>query len=84
MVHAHGTDAPEVPPNIARQWPAEGRLVFPGIAVKREGRIEPFLHVHPTLSSDAVCWTGVAVEDYSIPAWSYRDTSTSRTSSTYC
>jgi AraC family transcriptional regulator len=34
----------------------------------REGRVEPFLHFHPVLSSSSVRWAGVAVEDYSIPA----------------
>jgi AraC family transcriptional regulator len=37
------------------------------VEVKREGRIEPFLHAHPTLSSSSVRWAGLAVEDYSIP-----------------
>jgi AraC family transcriptional regulator len=36
--------------------------------VKREGRIEPFLHAHPALSSVEARWTGVAVEDYATPA----------------
>jgi AraC family transcriptional regulator len=36
--------------------------------VKREGRAEPLLDCHPALSSAAVSWTGIAVEDYSIPA----------------
>src|SRR6516165_9864530 len=39
-----------------------------GVEVVREGRVEPFLHAHPTLSSSSVRWKGVAVEDYSIPA----------------
>ena len=68
MVKAHGTGVPQTPANVARRRSTDGRLILPGIAVKREGRIEPFLRAHPTLSSDAVCWTGVAVEDYSIPA----------------
>jgi len=36
--------------------------------VMRGGRVEPFLHFHPALSSSSVRWAGVAVEDYSIPA----------------
>jgi AraC family transcriptional regulator len=36
--------------------------------VRREGRVEPFLHAHPTLSSAAVGWAGLAVEAYSSPA----------------
>jgi AraC family transcriptional regulator len=34
----------------------------------RKGRVEPFLHAHPSLSSSSARWAGVAVEDYSIPA----------------
>ena len=34
----------------------------------REGRVEPFLHAHPTLSSTNVRWSGFALEDYSVPA----------------
>ena len=43
-------------------------FILPGVEVVREGRVEPFLHFHPTLSSAAVRWSGLAVEDYSIPA----------------
>ena len=39
-----------------------------GVEVVREGRVEPFLHAHPTLSSSSVRWGGLAVEDYSVPA----------------
>ena len=42
--------------------------VLSGVEVVREGRVEPFLHTHPTLSSSSVRWAGFAVEDYSIPA----------------
>jgi AraC family transcriptional regulator len=41
--------------------------VLSGVEVAREGRIEPFLNAHPTLSSSSVRWAGLAVEDYSIP-----------------
>ena len=41
--------------------------VLSGVEVVREGRVEPFLHVHPTLSSSSVRWAGLAVEDYSTP-----------------
>jgi len=44
------------------------RPVIPGVEVKREGRVEPFLRVQPVRSSAEVCWGGIAVEDYSIPA----------------
>ena len=36
-----------------------------GIEVLREGRIEPFVHGRPTLSSADVGWSGLALEDYS-------------------
>jgi AraC family transcriptional regulator len=42
--------------------------ILSGVEVVREGRVEPFLHAHPTLSSSSVRWAGLAVEDYSIPA----------------
>src|SRR5262252_3532594 len=67
MVLEHSTDALEVLPGTARWRSTDGRLILPGIAVKREGKLEPFLHAHPTLSSGPVGWSGVAVEDYSIP-----------------
>jgi AraC family transcriptional regulator len=44
------------------------RPILSGVEVMREGRIEPFLHAHPTLSSSSVRWAGLAVEDYSVPA----------------
>jgi AraC family transcriptional regulator len=55
-----------------RQLPPKARdrrsFVVPGVEVMREGRIEPFLRFHPTLSSAAVCWSGLAVEHYLTPA----------------
>jgi AraC family transcriptional regulator len=42
--------------------------ILSGVEVVREGRVEPFLHAHPTLSSSSVRWPGLAVEDHSIPA----------------
>src|SRR5262245_34822873 len=46
------------------QWPA----VVPGVEVIRKGRIEPFLAARPALTSTAIRWGGLAVEDYRIPA----------------
>lgn len=40
----------------------------PGVSVRREGQIEPLLHAHPTLSSAAAQWSGVALEDHVVPA----------------
>ena len=42
--------------------------ILSGVEVIREGRVEPFLHAHPTLSSSSVRWAGLALEDYSVPA----------------
>lgn len=42
--------------------------VISGVEVKREGRVEPFLRARPMLSSAAVRWGGIAVEDHSVPA----------------
>lgn len=43
-------------------------LILTGVEVRREGRIEPFLDAHPTLSSANVRWSGLALENYSVPA----------------
>jgi AraC family transcriptional regulator len=42
--------------------------ILPGVEVMREGRVEPFLHAHPIRSSTDVRWSGLALEDYSVPA----------------
>src|SRR5215213_822175 len=68
MAVAHTTDVPQFPPSTALQRATGSRLIIPGVKVMREGRVEPFLHAHSTLSSAAVRWAGLAVEDYSIPA----------------
>jgi hypothetical protein len=34
----------------------------------RNGRVEPFLHAHPTQSSSLVRWAGVTVQNYSVLA----------------
>src|SRR5215468_9700833 len=44
------------------------RPIVPGIEVVRAGRIEAFLHARPALSSAAIQWGGLAVEDYHVPA----------------
>src|SRR5215468_10952091 len=44
------------------------RPVVPGIEVVRAGHVEPFLHAHPALSSAAIQWGGLAVEDHHLPA----------------
>ncbi len=42
--------------------------ILSGVEVMRKGRVEPFLHAHPSLSSCSVRWPGVVVEDHSVPA----------------
>src|SRR4029453_14816987 len=44
------------------------RPVVSGIEVVRQGRVEEFLHARPALSSAAIRWGGLAVEDYHVPA----------------
>ena len=44
------------------------RPVVSGIEVCRAGRIEAFLHARPALSSAAIQWGGLALEDYRVPA----------------
>src|SRR5262245_40903195 len=62
VADAHGTHT------TARQCSSGAPFILPAVEVRREGRVEPFLHAHPTLSSAAVGWAGLAVEDYSVPA----------------
>jgi AraC family transcriptional regulator len=48
--------------------PSRESVILPGIEVRRKGRTEPFLDACPALSSTAIGWTGLAIEDYSTPA----------------
>ena len=43
-------------------------FVIPGVEVVRHGRVEPFLHARPTLTSTAAQWAGLALEGFSVPA----------------
>jgi AraC family transcriptional regulator len=61
-------DARQTTHDGARERPAGHSLSLPGVEVMREGLVEPFLHAHPTLSSADVRWSGLALEDYSVPA----------------
>jgi AraC family transcriptional regulator len=47
---------------------AAGSPLLCGVEVMRKGRVEPFLHFHPALSSSSVRWAGIAFEDHSTPA----------------
>ena len=62
---AHGRPMPH---DVALRRQAADSLILPGVEVRREGRIEPFLHAHPILSSTGVRWSGLALEDHSVPA----------------
>ena len=42
--------------------------IVSGVEVIRQGRVERFLRACPTLSSAQVSWSGLVVEDYSVPA----------------
>ena len=68
MAAAHVADASRRPHDAARPYETGARLILPGVEVVRAGRVEPFLQAHPTLSSAAVRWAGLAVEGYSLPA----------------
>jgi AraC family transcriptional regulator len=59
---------PMAPRRKARLLATGDPPILCGVEVMREGRVEPFLHTHPTLSSSSVRWAGLALEDYSIPA----------------
>jgi AraC family transcriptional regulator len=55
------------------RFAAEGRQTghspkLSGVDVMHEGRVEPCLHAQPTLSSATAGWSGLALEDYSVPA----------------
>ena len=68
MAVAHTSDVQQRAPSPPRPRSTGGRLILPGVEVVREGRVEPLLYAHPKLSSAAVRWAGLAVEDYSIAA----------------
>jgi AraC family transcriptional regulator len=59
QAHSHGTDDP---------CSVDVRPALSGIEVTREGNVEPFLPGNPVLSSAGIGWTGIAVEDHSMPA----------------
>jgi hypothetical protein len=67
MTVAHAGD-PSRPGSTASVRSAGRRVMLSGVEVMRDGRVEPFLHTHPILSSAGAQWSGLAVEDYSDPA----------------
>jgi AraC family transcriptional regulator len=60
-------DARKLSCDAARMRATAGPPFLCGVEVMRKGRVEPFLHFQPAMSSSSVQWAGVAVEDYSIP-----------------
>ena len=44
------------------------RIDLSAVSVRREGRVEPFLHTHSKLSSADAHWSGVVLEDHVVPA----------------
>ena len=68
MAVAHSADVRPPLRDTARRGPASEPVVLPAVEVVREGRVEPLLHARPTLSSAAVGWSGLAIEDHSGPA----------------
>jgi len=67
MAAVHADDRPQAPRRVT-QSSATSHLILPGIEVRRQGRVEPLLHAHPMLSSSPARWSGVALEEYSVPA----------------
>src|SRR5262245_9759431 len=62
------SDVRELPRHTHRPHATAGPRTLCGVEVMRKGRVEPFLHAHPSLSSSSVRWGGVAIEDHSVPA----------------
>src|SRR6266478_2537934 len=56
------------PKETARHGSTGYGIVIPGVEVVRHGRVEPFLHARPTLTSTAAQWAGLALEGFSVPA----------------
>src|SRR3984893_6035088 len=61
----HIADSATAPQPILHRCGAHQRVVLSGIEVVREGRLEPFVPARPTRTSAAVCWSGIALENYS-------------------
>jgi AraC family transcriptional regulator len=67
MAAVHAADLPQAPRRVT-QSSSTSHLILSGVEVRRQGRVEPLLHAHPTLSSTPAQWSGVALEEYSVPA----------------
>lgn len=65
------TSQDDLPPGVGgvkAESPAINHPFLRGVGVVREGRQERFLEAPPTLSSSAVHWRGIALENWSVPA----------------
>jgi AraC family transcriptional regulator len=54
--------------DASRSVPGPVEINLAGIEVRREGRVEPFLHARPQVSSAAANWSGVVLEGHTVPA----------------
>jgi AraC family transcriptional regulator len=68
MAVTHGANIPDSLESAAARRSGANRLILPGVGVIRQGRVEPFLLTPPKLSSTAVQWGGIALDNYSVPA----------------
>lgn len=68
MAATHFFISPKPSDGARSRYPATSRIIVPGVDVVRDGRPEPFLATRPTLSSTALEWRGVALENYAVPA----------------
>ncbi len=64
----HGVDYSQSLENVSPRRSRAGLGIHPGVEVIREGRVEPFLGTRPKLSSTAVRWGGIALDNYAVPA----------------
>ena len=67
MAAVHAADHPQAPRRVMRSL-STSHLVVSAVEVRRQGRVEPLLHAPPMLSSSPGQWSGVALEEYSVPA----------------
>src|SRR4029453_5600041 len=63
-----GSYMPPARSDLPRLTPPVASVTLPSVQVIRRGRATPFLEVCPALSSAAVPWKNVVLEDYVVPA----------------
>ena len=64
----HPFRIPQLAQGAGGRPPMADRITLPGVNVVLEGRTEPFLGSHPTGSSSAGKWGGIALEKCKLPA----------------